>query len=362
MTRRSSSRTRRQRTLQQSRTALRRESLLPAMRRFAHVGGLPAFPWVAATLMLLVGCGAWLSAAGLAHGVAEASDRPLAFGRASPPSHVPDVVHWEDPAHQTAYAVRLNTAEAHLAGEFLFTLPNGDEIRGTVPLQLQPDGIPMQQANSTLGSCTSGALATVRLKSSAAAVTHVDQISGAAGRTYVSSVVFALTARIGAQGLVAFAGLSYAGAEDAAGVSRVCSPGSFDYQMQAGCTALACTDPLATAGPTVGKHNDAVMHASMANNVDGWKAVYAMSAQSVKGQYSDVGFANALMAQQTAKGKITHISPIASPPAVQYDAAGQAYFTATQDVTVDRNGTTTTQHVTAYYVLESGLWHFWFSA
>src|SRR5260370_31407360 len=152
MTQRSSSRIRRQRSLRQTRTALRRESLLPAMRRFAHVGALPAFPWVAMTLMLLVGCGAWLSAAGLAHGVAEASDQPLALGRASPPSHVPDVVHWEDPAHQTAYAVRLNTAEAHLAGEFLFTLPNGDEIRGTAPLQPHRDGIPIQQPNTTPGS------------------------------------------------------------------------------------------------------------------------------------------------------------------------------------------------------------------
>lgn len=363
MTWRSTSRIRRQRTLHRTRMALPRASLLPAMRRCAHVGGPPAVRWVAMALMLLVGFGVWLgAAAGLAHGAAEASDRPIALGRASPPGRVPDVVRWEDPVDQTSYAVRLNAAGPHKAGELLFTLPNGDEIQGTVPLQAQPDGTSTQQANSALGLCTSGSLATVQLKASAASVTHVVKSSGAAGKSYVSPVVFALTARIGPQGLVAYAGLSYASAEDAAGVSRVCSPGSFDFQVLAGCTAQACTDPLATAGPTVGKHNDAVVHASAANTVESWKAVYALSAQSVKGQYSDIGFANALIAQQKAKGKITHISPIASPPAVQYDAAGQAYFGVTQAVTVDRNGTITTQHVTSYYVLEGGQWHFWFSA
>ncbi|HEV2236821.1 MAG TPA: hypothetical protein VGR57_09210 [Ktedonobacterales bacterium] len=182
------------------------------------------------------------------------------------------------------------------------------------------------------------------------------------GKPSTTPVVFALTTRIGPQGLVAYVGLAYASAEDAIGIKRVCGPVSFTYQVLAGCTAQTCTDPLATAGPDVGKHNSAVTHASAANTKDSWNAVYAISSQSVKAQYTETDFANALIAQQKAKGKITRISPITTPPVVQYDAAGQAYFAVTQTVTLDRNGATTSRQVTSFYVLEGGEWHFWFSA
>jgi hypothetical protein len=249
----------------------------------------------------------------------------------------------------------------HAAGELTFSLPTGDQIRGTVPLQAQADGMSTQQASGPSGACVAGILAPANPQAPASGSLTVTS-RGGEGKPLTVPVFFALTTRIGPQGLVAYAALGYASANDAAGVKRICGSGSIAYQMLAGCTALVCTDPLATASPDAGKHYNAVVHASTANTKDSWKAVYAISSQSVKAQYSADDFANALMAQQKARGKITRISPITSAPQVQYDAAGQAYFAVTQTMTLDRNGTTKTQQVTSYYVLEGGEWHFWFSA
>ena len=357
MQRRTTARLRRQRARQGASLALR-----TTIQGLAQIGKLPAFTWLGLTAMLILAGGGWLGAsARLVYGAAAASNRPIALGRASPPKAVPDVLRWDDPSDRTSYAVRLVESRTQIPGAFAFALPSGDAIQGTVPLQAQADGTSIQQANSASGTCTNGILVTAQLKSPAAIPYPISKVNNTP-KTYGSPVVFALTARIGPQGLAAYAGMSYASASDTAGVSRVCGAGPFDFQMLAGCTALVCTDPLSTAGPSVGKHNDAVVHASAANTADGWKAVYALSAQSVKGQYSDSGFANAVMAQQRSKGKITHISPIASSPAIQYDAAGQAYFSVTQSVTVDRDGTTTTQQIASYFVLEGGQWLFWFSA
>jgi hypothetical protein len=354
-------------------------STLRARRRRAHspagrTGSWLALPrvarwrmsrrgvWGTLALLALLCLSAWMGS-GLpqARGAAASQAPRVATLRARAPTTIPAVLHWVDTVNQTAYTVRVTAAGSHATGELTFSLPTGDQIRGSVPLQAQADGTSTQQTSGPSGACASGILATAKLEASASGTPTTTSHVGA-GKPATTPVLFALTTRIGPQGLVAYAGLGYASADDAAGVERVCGSGAIVFQVLAGCTAQACTDPLATASPNVGKHNSALTRASAANTRESWSAVYAISSQSVKAQYTAADFANALSAQQKARGKITRISPITTPPVVQYDAAGQAYFAVTQTVTLDRNGATSARQVTSYYVLEDGEWHFWFSA
>lgn len=360
--------------LRRRQRARRAESLfaLPrqALRRaYSRVAGRP---WLLVSIpmliILLAGASAWLGMRSpLVYAAPGALTAHPSVGRASPPDKTPNIAHWTDPQQQTAFSLQLRESGHTLPGRFVFLLPNGNQVRGYAPLQLQPDGSYIQQASTSGQPCALGALALTRLNAS--------QISGltppvpfiaagpiAVGPGYTTPVVYALTTRIDQYGLVAFAGLSYVASDDKIGVARVCSPAAFDYEMAAGCTVDVCTDPLATAGPTVGNHNGAVLHAVRANTADAWQGVYKFSARSVTGQYTDSEFASIMLAQTASQGKITQISPITSAPAIQYDAAGQAYFSVSQTVTLDHDGTTTTQQITSYYLLEGGAWLFWFSA
>jgi hypothetical protein len=332
-------------------------------------------PWLLVSvfpLLLLAGVGLGTGMrAPLVHAEAGARTQHASVGRASPPDRAPNTGHWSDPQQQTAYTLRLQETTHSVPGQFVFLLPNGGQVRGFVPLRLQPDNTTTQQASSSQGQCAQGVLAVTRLNPSQIAglttpISPAALAASSAGLGYATPIVFSLTSRIGQYGLVAYAGLSYAAADDAAGVSRVCGStagaASLDYQMASGCTADACTDPLATAGPAVGKHDGAIVHAAGANTTDAWREVYNLSARSVTGQYTDSDFAAIMTAQTGSKGRITQISPITSAPAIQFDAAGQAYYSVTQTVTLDRNGTTSTQQITSYYLLEGGAWLFWFSA
>jgi hypothetical protein len=315
-------------------------------------------------LALLAGLAVALSAhAPPARAAGANAGRPIAagraLGRALPPADPPVHARWSDPADQTAYAVQVRTTGRTLAGTFAFLLPNGDQIQGLVPLQPQPDGTSTQQASSGAGTCASGLLAAASSQAAPQAPVTVVAKGGTAAGT---PVVFALSARIGPDALAAYAALSYAQAGDAAGVARVCAPGPFDFQMTSGCTATQCTDLLATAGPSVAKHNASVVHGAHARTAAGWQDAYNATSRLITAQYTLQQYYTALDAQERAKGVITGISPSGGPPQVEYDAAGQAYYQLAETVTLDHNGTVTHQHVTAYYVLEGGNWMFWFTA
>lgn len=323
-------------------------------------------------LLLLAGVGVWTELrAPLVHAESSMRTGYASVGRASPPDRAPNVGHWTDPHEQTAFTLHLRETARGAPGQFVFLLPNGSQVRGFVPLRLQPDNTITQQASSSQGQCAQGVLAVTRLNPSQIAglttpISPAALAASSAGLGYATPIVFTLTSRVGQYGLVAYAGLSYAAANDAGGVNRVCGPipgpASLDYQLAAGCTPDVCTDPLATAGPTVGKHDGAIVHAAGANTTDAWREVYKLSARSVTGQYTDSDFAAVMTEQTRSKGRITRISPITSAPAIQFDAAGQAYYSVTQTVTVDRDGTTSSQQITSYYLLEGGAWLFWFSA
>jgi hypothetical protein len=79
-------------------------------------------------------------------------------------------------------------------------------------------------------------------------------------------------------------------------------------------------------------------------------------------QYGGDRFGTLIAQQAQKKGRIKSITPSNSSPQVQFDAAGQAYFTVTDSVGLDKGGgNTSVVTVTSYYLLESGQWVFWFS-
>lgn len=320
-----------------------------------RLGGGPGLHWAVIAMVAL------LAVAGLVasrpatpvqarHGhVAAPAAHTLA--RAQPPAALPAVGRWVDPAHGTAYTVRLQgdvtpTAIAAVGrpGAFTFATPKGEQIQGFAGLARQPDNsITQGPPSGTPAQCGKGVIVTD------------------AGAT---AVVFTLRARFDQYALVAYATISYALSSDQQGFAAVClgdGTPPFTYVMASGCTPDTCTDPLAAAGPAVTGYDTAVVAAAQRGG-GAWDAVYALTARTITGQYTRAQFAAALDKQAGTRGRIRAISEPDAPPEVVFDAAGQAYFAVAQTVTTQLNGATTDHRVTTYYLLEGGQWLFWFTA
>lgn len=172
------------------------------------------------------------------------------------------------------------------------------------------------------------------------------------------AVLYNLSAVIGAGGLVAYArfGVEF-GTASPGDIDKICrATNPVAVEMDSGCTATGCSDPLAEVGGSVATFDQAL-------TTGNGKAIYPLTSQLIQGQYTQAQFSTLLRDQIRKVGTITGISPI-DPSAVQVkvDIAGQAYFAVTQDVTVTRSGhALPVQHVTSYYLLEGGKWLFWFS-
>jgi hypothetical protein len=296
----------------------------------------------------------------LAPAASAAPARVSTLVRAIAPGQLPPVARWVDPTDQTAYALLLSAQDRRQPGQFVFDLPSGNQLSGYVPLTQQPDGSYVQQSSSAAGACVTGQLTLAQPKPGQIPVPS-PKTAPTSPVPAPSAVVLHLQARLDPHALVVYVGISYAAQSDSQGVNRVCTQAPVDYQVLSGCTFTNCTAPLDTAVPRASKHGSAVITATRTGASGDWQAVYNLTAHDLTGQYDANSFAAALNEQVSRKGHITSISPISSPPTVQYDAAGQAYFEVTQTVTLERNGTTTTQQVTSYYLLEGGQWLFWFS-
>lgn len=273
------------------------------------------------------------------------------LARAQPPAALPAVGRWVDPAHGTAYTVRLQGDVAPTAiaavgrpGTFTFATPQGEQIQGFAGLARQPDNaITQGPPSGTPAQCGKGVIVTD---------------AGAA------AVVFTLRARFDQYALVAYATIAYALSSDQQGFAAVClgdGTPPFTYVMASGCTPDTCTDPLAAAGPAVTGYDTAVVAAAQRGGA-AWNAVYALTARTITGQYTREQFAAALDKQAGTAGRLRAISEPEAPPEVVFDAAGQAYFAVAQTVTTQLNGATTDHRVTTYYLLEGGQWLFWFTA
>lgn len=309
----------------------------------------------AAVLLLL--CASLLTGARLGGAAEMGVSQQRSALRVSPPSSLPPVARWVDVHNGTSYTLELqasaSTSLATAGHRFTFTTPTGDQLVAALPIAKLPDG---SYTQSTPVNSTTGALTCVE------GVLHLSKNSGGAQLT-----VYTLVTHFDQYAMVAYAHLVYASARDKAGSAGVCSGqtgqgGEQALDMLSGCTVSSCASPVDTAGPTVTAFESSVVGAAKQKNAKSWKQIYAGSSHVITAQYGSDSFGSLIEQQAQKKGRIKSITPSHATPQVLFDAAGQAYFTVTDSVALDKGGgNTSVVTVTSYYLLESGQWVFWFS-
>lgn len=361
------------RTPQQHRAARRRERgiqpvpspIAVTLARMNTFAARRLFRWAGFALLLLAGLVALSGARPTpAYGVALAPAQPApAPARARPALEPggPDLHHWVDSATGAAYSVRIRTSRAGPAGQFTFTLPNGDQIAGGSgdfrdPLQPSPasDGTFIQQTNC--GDDVSDVGQLILANQTAGVVA-----TGLAAPGTGQPVRYVLSAHLDASGFMAYATLDYATAKDPLQASLCLEKPPYRYVVQAGCDLVACLDPQQSATQDAQRYDDAMIAAARNGSASAWQAVYPLTATFIQGQYPPGDFGNAMAAQERSVGRITKIEN-KSAPDVRLDVAMQPFFRVAQDMTVEKNGQAKEYHVTSYYLLEGQHWRFWFSA
>ncbi|MGO8951204.1 MAG: hypothetical protein ACLQUY_26830 [Ktedonobacterales bacterium] len=295
----------------------------------------------------------------------------LSVGRAG--SGRPHEGYWIDSVNGTSYTAGL-IPDSNGFSSFDFTVPatndvtragtNVGEITGELPLTQLDDGT---YAQGTPGSLPPSLFAAtpspvVTLPPSETYLGSQVQFCGAG--TLVSdtsqNVVYTFFGHFSADGLAAYATFSYA-LVDTSGAGLLCSgkatqgPGITMYQLSAGCTATTCQDLLSQIGPSVATYDMAVMNGD-------WNTAYHAASEEITAQYSEAEFAILVGQQFDSTGMITAISAPPTTPAVQFTPENQAYFAAQQTITLDLNGSISTEPLTNYYLLQNGQWLFWFSS
>jgi hypothetical protein len=268
---------------------------------------------------------------------------------------------WRDVTRATAFSLRPLTAGNALtitgaaAGtEYVFVLPDGSQVLGTnqvltqllVQLRSLGPGDPFDVIQSVCGEAER-------------VFARVDA-AGSAGKrlnAYTELGVAHLVLQIGQGGLIAYAGLSY-------GASGAVCTQLPTWEMMAGCvdaqTPADCTPP---APPALAAASYGTAFAAAVQSHD-WSAVYALNSQTIQAQYSAASFAAVMNQGAAQEGQITSISAPLTTPLVSFDGDGQAYFIATQRITITTTRITiiTTRQISSYFLLEGGAWRFWFSA
>lgn len=325
-------------------------TLWSAIRRGA--GGRPG----AAVLLLI--CASLLTGARLGDAAGTGLNQHHAALRVSPPSSLPPLARWIDVNHGTSYTLALQargSTDLTATGgyRFTFSTPTGDQLVAALPIARLPDGTYTQSnpINTTTGTltCREGVLLMSK---------------GGGG---AQPILYTLVAHFDQYAMVAYAHLVYAPARDKLGSAGVCSGqtglgGEQALDMLSGCAASACTSPVDTAGPTVTAFESSVVGAAKQGSPPSWNHIYAGTSRVMTAQYGGDRFGTLIEQQAQKKGRIKSITPTNTSPQIEFDAAGQAYFTVTDSVELDKGGgNTSTVAVTSYYLLESGQWVFWFS-
>lgn len=262
---------------------------------------------------------------------------------------------WHDYTRGTSFALRpLPTGglllRATAGPEFVFVLPDGSQVLG--------DSLALATILNNLTSLGPGDPFDVT-QTICTAAQRIFPVAGAAAQNGKASNEYTdvgdarLVLHIGQGGLIAYAGIGFT-----SGVAACSQPPT--WEMMAGCVGATspadCTPPAppATAAATYGTTFSAAVQSR------NWGAVFTLNSQIIQAQYSESSFAALMNQDATRYGRITSISAPLSTPAITFDDDGQAYFTATQRVTLAASGNATRQ-ITSYFLLEGGAWHFWFS-
>jgi hypothetical protein len=309
----------------------------------------PTVPMLLAVLVLALLLGGWTPRASA---IAAQSRAPALAVRQQLASGPRTVARWFDPAGRTAMLLALLESQGQVPGTLTFTLPNGDEVQAQKlgPLlalarelsQLSPDAT-FDAATTVCGPAT---LLVAKPASGAGIAQQVNMVLGI---------------HVGQGGLLAYAGLNYAEVTPIlfAAAASSCVLTSPQYEMKAGCSDLKspCM-ALPTPAQASTQYDQSMVTAAAQGN---WDTVYSLTGQAVTAQYSSATF-GALMQQQVQRvGRITALTPAGASSAIQFNAQGQAYFVAQDNMTLDHNGSTSQKLITSYYLLEGGGWRFWFS-
>jgi hypothetical protein len=285
------------------------------------------------------------------HPVRLAQEKTGAFA-----GNLPAQGHWIDTNDGTTYLVQFKPNPKGFSA-FDFTTPKGQQLEGAFPLVTLGDG--------TLAQGTGIHPGAQAIQPTLVSTSCLDGVLQSDTNNPANPDVFAYTfvAHISSDGLAAFATLSYVSTQDQAAVAEFCKgiqvPGVTTYQLSSGCTLTSCNDLTAITGPTVASYDAALLQAEQNGN---WDDVYKQTSRQVTAQYQAGDFAALLNQQVAAIGKITSISTPLTNPVVEFTPEGQAYFAVTQTVTFQHSGANHSQELTSYYILENGIWDYWFSS
>ncbi len=317
--------------------------LRPRMERW------PTVPLLLAVLVLALLLGGWTPRASA---IAAQSRAPALAVRQQLASGPRTVARWFDPAGRTAMLLALLESQGQVPGTLTFTLPNGDEVQAQKlgPLLALARELPQLSPDATFDAATTVCGPATLLVA-----------KPASGAGIAQQVNMVLGIHIGQGGLLAYAGLSYAEVTPILFVAAAssCVLTSPQYEMKAGCSDLKspCT-ALPTPAQASTQYDQSMVTAAAQGN---WDTVYSLTGQAVTAQYSSATF-GALMQQQVQRvGRITALTPAGASSAIQFNAQGQAYFVAQDNMTLDHNGSTSQKLITSYYLLEGSGWRFWFS-
>lgn len=115
----------------------------------------------------------------------------------------------------------------------------------------------------------------------------------------------------------------------------------------------AVTKAPPDASATVSRYNQALISQD-------WATVYALSSQAMTQGYTETQFAKVFSDQVQQYGAITKII-VLSPPKVATNPAGIVYFTVAEQATLYHQAHVTTTNATSVFVLDGGMWKYWFS-
>ena len=130
------------------------------------------------------------------------------------------------------------------------------------------------------------------------------------------------------------------------------------FVLRAGHAKVPSTGVQKTVIP--GNERQVVQTYNQAAMKQDWAILYATTSKIATGDATEEQFAQMMAQQAQASGTISSITTTSSP-AVKTNPDGIIYFTIHEQVTVVKNGTSQTQSIISLYILEDGVWKYWFS-
>ncbi len=154
---------------------------------------------------------------------------------------------------------------------------------------------------------------------------------------------------------------------NAVSTAQVSVQGTFDtVSLQANVTLVYNETALIlqTTGPgapadAVNNYNNAILPQPSTQEPD-FATLFNLTSLGVTNGYTETQFAQLLQQQELSVGKITAISVVSTSQIIT-DPAGITYFTEKERVTKTKNNTSRTDTFTSVFVVEDGVWKFWFS-